>query len=177
MSMPPPSQSRNNRGKLEVWRGHASYCGARRDLASRVSRRHSQTEKNLGWHVQPRQVALRKTNQPHGAEANSCSPCQENHHLLWNTKIHRRVHNSPPVISILSQSNGIHVLFPVSFKHPINSVLSTPRSPKWSLYFRCSACMNLFFLCQNQWASDSVLNRYASVNLFFYIFNDFWSDA
>lgn len=46
------------------------------------------------------QVALRKTNQPHGAEANSCSPCQENL-ILWNPKIHRRVHNSQPVISIL----------------------------------------------------------------------------
>jgi hypothetical protein len=37
------------------------------------------------------------------SEANSPSASQETPHLLWNPKVHYRVHNSPPLVPNPSQ--------------------------------------------------------------------------
>jgi hypothetical protein len=76
---------------------------------------------------------------------------QEIPSLLWNLKVHFRVHNSQSLVPLLSQTHPIHTFPPYFRKIHSDVILSTPRSSEWSLPVR--------FSDQNTVSISSALSR------------------
>jgi hypothetical protein len=70
-------------------------------------------------------------------EANRFSASQEIPHILWNPKVHHRIHKRSPTVRTLSQLDPVHAttFHPLNI-HPNIFLPSTPGSPHWSLSLR-----------------------------------------
>jgi len=71
-------------------------------------------------------------------EVNSSSASQEIPHIIWNAKVHSRVHQSLQLLPILGHINPLHTLQTDFFKIHRNIFLpSASGISKLLLYFSC----------------------------------------
>jgi len=81
------------------------------------------------------------------SEAKPPSASQQIPRTLWHTKVHHRIHNSPPPVPILRPINSVRVLLQFSFNIHFNITLpSTPRSSQQSLSNRFPLLPNTLYI-------------------------------
>ena len=70
-------------------------------------------------------------------EADRFLASQEIPRILWNPKVHYRIHKCPTPVPILSQLDQVHTSTILLTEDPFNIILpSTPGSRKWSISLR-----------------------------------------
>jgi hypothetical protein len=90
-----------------------------------------------------------------------CSAWQKSPGLLWNQKVHHRIHNSPPLVPILRQVSPVHTIPPYFFQNHFNIILPPMSMPfRWSSYALLISPSQKVLLLVFEWNDNPSLEPY-----------------
>jgi len=108
-------------------------------------------------------------------ETNRFSDSQEIPGILWNSKIHYRIHKRPPHVPLTSQIDPVHALTFYCLKIHLNIILSSLNKQTMKietfeiLKVRCCSYeQHSLPFCTNSWWMTNVMHKFSSMCLFLF---------
>jgi hypothetical protein len=107
----------------------------------------------------PEKLLTYSMQQSPSSEANRLLASQENSHILWNPKVHKRIRKCPPPVPLLSQFVPVHTTTSYFLKIHLKRLCPPPNSTKYLSFSQYTIDLTLTCTCGGNWMRKYITNE------------------